>query len=278
MMMDTQPDLWQWNRFAKLIALQFKLDKMYIGIRAIVLCVMTTVILYFVAPEASIDNATHAVKLTFFSFVAFFVCLITFCFCAMYTVRAFQEFKQRETCWIPVLLPASRLEKFIAKFLVFVVIVPLIYFLLFFIPLAVIIYLDDAISFDVFYNLIDTGFGIPQSSIQLVIAEAKSIFVACGVSVFLSGFAGSCMFFMGSVVSPRHPVLLSVVISIVWGIITKVANIDFMKDVDETNVESVQDVLDSVMPGIYCEMIMDVVCIVVMIAISWSIYRKRAIV
>lgn len=278
MMMDTQPSLWQWKRFAKLIALQFKLDKMYIGIRAIVLCIMTTVILYLVAPETSTDNATQAVKLTGFSLVAFLGFLFTFCFCAMYTVRAFREFKQRETGWIPVLLPASRLEKFTAKFLVFVVIVPLIYFLLFFIPLAIIIYLNDAISFNVFYDLADQAFGIPKASIQLVITEAKSVFVAYGVSALLSCFAGSCMFFMGSVLSPRHPLLISVVISIVWGIITKIVNIDSMNEVENNNIENVQDVLDTVMPGIYCEMTMNVVCIVVLIAISWFIYRKRAIV
>lgn len=264
---------WNWHRFFKLTGLNLRVDKTYIGIRAFVLCALTFVVLTLLAPGSSEDNGIAALKMTGFLFVVGFADLLAICLGVMYAARAFQAFKQRETGWLAVLLPASKAEKYFSALLLHAIVVPTLYLLVFAIPALGVIMMNDHISFDVFNDLMTM---IPED-ISVALREAR-LYGLYGAGIVLSWYSSYILFFLGSILNPKHPLLLGVVISIVLRILSNGIMKYQMADVDLSQVTDIQEVIGPLKLMGAVGIGYEIVCILIMLAVGWWFYNRRTVI
>ena len=272
--MNQSSNIWDWNRFGRLIALKFKLEKLSLIRQLIVIMVITFTILMLVAPSS--DNSPDATVGWLLGFVIMTLIglFIVLWVCITYASRAFSAFKKRESGWLPVLLPASRIEKYVSNCLISTLIVPILFLIAFALPVFIIIMTHDKISFDVFneYNIV-----LPNE-VREHITEYKTVYILYGVSTVLYWFLGNVMFFMSSAIWPRHPIIMGCIISSVSFVFANYVSAVLL-DSDELNsAMDVSQLMDHFTMAAWGSIITQVVMIVLFLVVGWFVYRRRTVV
>ncbi len=274
--MSEMSNIWNWNRFAQLIGLKLKLEKWVIGRQLIVIFAATLVIFLLSAPGSDASDMDVVARLSLCGFIAFMGFLCVLIVCIQYASRAFSAFKNRESGWVPVLLPASQLEKYVSNCVVSTILVPAAYLITYIIPILIVILTHDKVSLDIFN---ENFYAIPDI-VRSELSEHSQIFTLYAVNAVLYWFSGNVMFFMSSVIWPKHPILLGFIVSFVFGTIGQLLMSSYLYNVsvNTMNAMDMAPALDSFVLAAWASIITQIVFTLILLGVGWAVYRRRTVV
>ena len=263
-------EIWNWKRFGHVLSLDVRRDIRKFALRAGVVFGVSLGAYAFAAPDEAILPGESVFDLAGFGFVGFLGLFAIYIMGLMNAVKAFSDYSHRESCWMAILLPASRLEKYVSTFLWSAIFVPLCYVVLFCLAFLIVFSLSPNVGFEA---LSLPGELKDNVSEMLAVSGVNKVLI-CGL---LGSFWLMCqsIVFAGGAVFRKHPMILTIISIIAISVVSRkvlgqAMTIDKMSSAD-TLLESVRSTLLTFI-GTFG------VVMVAALVVGWIFYRRKSVV